>query len=359
MPQNSYEQSSGTKITTLALPDPTVVVLAEGATKAAIDNKRGHLFERFAATLFHLYGYSEPSIENLNVTADGIELDIVADHAILNHKMIAECKAYSSPVSAAMLGTFHSKYVTRRYKEPTTQGFFVVLPRLTANGREQADEIASYDSGFKVFTAKSVVDLLKSKKLIVECPVSDTITSDPAVIISDHGIYMSCMEVDTSSRRPSRVLVWSSDGLVPSPVLETLSRDKYSQGTPVIDAREPLPPKPKQSADSEGIIVAVIGSKSDFEYQLPASPKYFIGRKGLINSLKEALDSHAGAIVLNAQSGWGKSSGALRLQALVTRAARICIDHRLSHGEPLAVCIRCSQDGSPRSRDGRRIEAEK
>ena len=318
MTQSSYEQESHSDaIATLALPDPTVVVLAEGATKGAADNARGHLFERFVATLFHLYGYSEPSIESLNVTADGIELDVVANHAISGQKMIAECKAYSSPVSAAMLGTFHSKLVTRRYKDPTTQGYFVVLPRLTANGKEQADEIASNDSGFKVLTARSVVDLLKSRQIIAECPISNIFSSDPAVIVSEHGVYAACMEVDANSRRPSRVLVWSPDNSVPDPVLETLSRDRYSQGAPVVDAREPLPPRPNQIADSGGIIVAVTGSQSDFEYQLPASPKYFIGRKGLIGSLEEALDSHAGTIVLNAQSGWGKSSGALRLQALV------------------------------------------
>ena len=314
---SSHNPSNSGEMPTLTLPDPTVVVLADGASKGATDNARGHLFEKFVAHLFHMYGYSQPSIENSNVTADGIELDVVATHEISRQEMIAECKAYSSPVSAAMLGTFHSKLVTRRYKAPNTQGYFVALPRLTANGKEQADEIAANDAGFKLLTARGVVDLLRSKKFIVECPITNVLSSDPAVIISEHGVYAACLEVDDKSRTPSRVLIWAVDGLVPSPVLESLSRDKYAQGATVVDARDPHPPVPEQSTDFGGIIVAVTGSQSDFEYQLPASPKYFVGRKSLIASLEESVDSHVGAIVLNAQSGWGKSSAALRLQALV------------------------------------------
>ena len=318
MAQNSSNAASSSgEMATLALPDPTVVVLAEGASKGAIDNARGHLFEKFVAHLFHVYGYSQPSIENCNISADGIELDVIATHLISGQKMIAECKAYSSPVSAAMLGTFHSKLVTRRYKEPNTQGYFVALPRLTANGKEQADEIAANDPGFKLLTARGVVNLLRSGQSIAECPIANILSSDPAVIISEHGVYAACLEVDERSRTPSRVLVWAVNELVPSPVLESLARDKYSQGVPVMDARDPGPPTLAKSVDSSGIIVTVTGSQSDFEYQLPASPKYFVGRKALISSLEESLDSQAGTIVLNAQSGWGKSSAALRLQALV------------------------------------------
>jgi hypothetical protein len=64
------------------------------------------------------------------------------------------------------------------------------------------------------------------------------------------------------------------------------------------------------------MIVTVAGSRSDFEYQLPAAPKFFVGRKRIVDDLCWALDRHTGVLVLNAQSGWGKSSVALRLEAL-------------------------------------------
>jgi hypothetical protein len=154
----------------LSVADPVVLVLAEGATPAAVSNARGHLFESFVARLLHSYGYNDPTTERLNVTSDGIELDVIASHDMSHQAAIAECKAYTSPVAASMLGTFHSKLITRRYRDPDTHGFFVAIPRLTANGQETAEEIAANDPGFHVLTARGIVDLLNKRRLVVDCP---------------------------------------------------------------------------------------------------------------------------------------------------------------------------------------------
>jgi hypothetical protein len=107
---------------------------------------------------------------------------------------------------------------------------------------------------------------------------------------------------------------------VPKPVLELVSKNAYAQGIAAVDARrstespvQEIPPEAPQ------FIATVEGSTSDFEYQLPASPKYFVGRKKLITSLLESLGS-ASVVVLNAQSGWGKSSLALQLGHLTEQS---------------------------------------
>ena len=302
-------------MTTVSLPDPAVIVLAEGDTASAINNARGHIFEKFVAQLLHAFGYSEPTRESLNVTADGIEIDVVATHGLSGHTALAECKAYTSAVSAAMLGTFHSKVVTRRYIDPTTQGFFVAIPRLTSSGQQVADLITKNDANFRCLTSRTIVDFLKERGTVVDCPIQGILQSDPAVIVSAHGVYSACIELDQEKRTPLRVLVWGANGAVPEPLAAALSLDPYAQERPVVDARgssEPQKP-PQEPAD---VIVTVNGSKSDFEYQLPASPKFFVGRKVLVRELENAIDNNAGVIVLNAQSGWGKSSAALRLQAI-------------------------------------------
>ena len=308
-----------TPIDALGLPDPVVLVLAEGETDAAINNARGHLFERFVARLLQIYGYNKPTQQHRNITRDGIELDVSATHGMTGHSAIAECKAYISPVTAAMLGSFHSKLVTTRYASPHTQGFFVALPRLTSNGQEQADLIAANDSSFRVLAADNVVELLKSSQTIVECPTPGLLTSDPAVVVTEHGVHAACLDLDPVTRKPSRTLVWAPHGPVPTPVLESLSKSPYTQTAPVFDARETHPigtSAPQVLPDPDPVIVTVAGSQSDFEYQLPASPRFFVGRKQLVESLGQALDTHAAVVVLNAQSGWGKSSAALRLQEL-------------------------------------------
>jgi hypothetical protein len=65
----------------------------------------------------------------------------------------------------------------------------------------------------------------------------------------------------------------------------------------------------------------VRGSSSDFEYQLPASPKFFVGRKAVFASLLSEIEDRVagGTVVVNAKSGWGKSSLALQLGQRVRR----------------------------------------
>jgi hypothetical protein len=300
----------------LALSDPVVLVLAEGDTPATVNNARGHLFERFVARLLQAYGYEAPTAERLNVSADGIELDVSVTHRLTGQPAIAECKAYSSPVKAGMLGTFHSKLVVSRFTRPTMHGFFVALPRLTSQGLEQAQLINAHDSGFTVLTATGVVAALRDLKEIGDCPIADVLASDPAVLVTEHGVYASCLQLDPATRTPDRLLVWGSKTAVPKPVLELVSKNAYAQGVAAVDARSSTEaPVQENPPEAPQFIVTVEWSTSDFEYQLPASPKFFVGRKKLLSTLLESLGS-ASVVVLNAQSGWGKSSLALQLEHL-------------------------------------------
>jgi hypothetical protein len=136
---------------TLVLNDPQVLVLAEGDTPSAIANSRGHLFERFVARLLANFGFEEPRVENLNVTAEGIELDVAVNHQLTQQPAIVECKAYSAPVSAEKLDAFFGKLNVRRFRAAETHGFFFAIPRLTQPGLEQAKAIAQEDTKFSYY----------------------------------------------------------------------------------------------------------------------------------------------------------------------------------------------------------------
>jgi hypothetical protein len=74
-------------------------------------------------------------------------------------------------------------------------------------------------------------------------------------------------------------------------------------------------------------IILVRGSGSDFEYQLPAASRYFVGRKAVDDALTKAIAerSGGGTLVVNAKSGWGKSSLALRLARRAEQAGGLAL----------------------------------
>lgn len=302
----------------LLVVDPHVLILASDESDTASRNKRGALFESFVASLLNTYGYNEPTRERLNVTADGIELDVEAIHGLTTHRAIAECKAYSSPVAANMLGTFHSKLITGRYADPDLQGFFVAIPRLTGPGQEQANLIEANDPRFRCLTARGIYESLLERGSVVPCPLDIDLKSDDAVVISEDGIYAACIELDPGTRTPAQVHVWGSTGNVPERTKELLQAEDYCKVAPVQDARQPWVATPAAPSEPAPLIVQVTGSESDFEYQLPTSPKFFVGRKNVVQAMEKAVAEHVGVLVLNAQSGWGKSSTALRLKALAS-----------------------------------------
>jgi Restriction endonuclease len=294
-----------------------VIVLAEGETCAATGNARGHLFERFVAKILERLGYSEPRTENLNVTDDGIELDVVVRHRLNGRTALAECKAFTSPIAVKELTAFYGKLTTRRLTEGDTDGFFFALPRVTQNGAEQARLIESKDAAFKYLNADNVADVARDLGLVSEAnqKLADLIVSDPAIVITEHGIYSARKVLDPDTRTTAEVLVWGSDA-VPSPVLELIRGSAYADGMPVRDARMPENDQDSRRTDTDPpMVVEVRGSQSDFEYQLPASPRYFVGRSRMIAELvEEVLHAAPSVVVINAQSGWGKSSLALRLK---------------------------------------------
>jgi hypothetical protein len=308
-------------LVTLTSADTTVLVLADGDSPGAINDARGDLFEKFFASFLHANGYNKPTRERRNVTTAGIELDITAIHGITRQPAIVECKAQTDPIGPTQLGKFHSRLIVERYKSPNTHGFFVAIPRLTGPAQEQADLIATNDPAFSLLTAKGLTEQLRRNDAIVECPLRDILTSDYAIVITTSGLFAACLENDPITRRASRLLVWSASSVaVPNSVLDSLTVSPYSQGAPAVDARSATEiTKTASAVDHEpgSVIITVTGSESDFEYQPPASPRYFVGREGLLDQVSHFLSGQASVLILNAKSGWGKSSLALKLEQLV------------------------------------------
>ncbi|CAH0126500.1 hypothetical protein SRABI83_00095 [Arthrobacter sp. Bi83] len=305
-------------MTQIGLVSKTVLVLAKGDSAGAVSHARGHLFELFVARLLQAYGYKEPSASNVTVNSNGIELDVVTSTRLDGRVAIAECKAYSQPVAAKELTNFYGKVTIERFTTPDALGLMMVVPGLTPSGQQAARAIELKDKNFKYMDVEAITDALDGEGLIVDAPVPLSLPSDFAVVVTEFGIYSAALELDTHTRLPVRAAVWAAQGGVPAPALELIASHGYSQGLEVWDARTPtLHPPAKPDSPDQVVLATVLPSHSDFQYQLPAGPKYFVGRKTLLKTLRGFIDSTSKTIIFNAQSGWGKSSLALKFAELI------------------------------------------
>ncbi|MFD1374238.1 nSTAND1 domain-containing NTPase [Actinoplanes sichuanensis] len=324
-----------------------VMVLAAGNTPAAAATARGHLFERFIAKVLEQFGFDQPTVRILNNTSDGIELDIAVRHRLTGRRAIAECKAYTSAIHARELTSFYGKLGAERLESSEQiDGFFFALPRLTNNGAEQARKLEK-DPGFRYLDADHVAQIVRDIGIITTAPdtLTGTLISDSIILVTEHGVFSAAKRLDPSSRTTAEVVVWAAGAApVPMPVVELLKSSPYAASSPVRDARGELLLQHIRHTESETpVIVEVRGSQSDFEYQLPASPQYFVGRRKVIAELESVISNAPATFVINAKSGWGKSSLALRLRKsiLAKRGHAIVFDTRTaSSREYVTAAIR-------------------
>ncbi|MEZ6055475.1 MAG: restriction endonuclease [Planctomycetaceae bacterium] len=308
----------------IEISPPKILVLAKGTTKEEINHKKGHLFEKFVARLLEFDGYSDPSFEDLNVTSQGIELDVSTVHRLSRHRLIAECKAYTTNLKAKDLTNFYGKLAAERLNGEETVGLFVAIPGLVAQAKEKLNQIQARDRHFKCWQAREIFEILLKNELLVRDTPTNELLSDFAVLITEHGIFSAAKSLDRESRTPISIICWSKSGVLPDPVVELVQVSKYGEGISVRGASTNTPSW-TGGADRDQTIVPVSGSTGDFEYQLPASPKYFVGRKQDLRQLSEIVDgleNGGEVVVFNGQSGWGKSSLALRFASELQSAKR-------------------------------------
>lgn len=314
----------------IVLETNSVAVLADGKTTSDISNNRGHLLEVFVAKVLAQMGYNDPRTENLNVTSEGVEIDVVAKHRITGDRAICECKAYSSNIATHHLTSFLGKFALERADDDRAFGLFVGLPRLTAEGIEKAQSAEKKIPGFRYLGSTELIEILDGAKLIPDPARGPEDRSDLTLIVTAYGLALAALEIDPNTRRAGRWVIWTKDGLVPPDIIRLVEQN-MAGGLPVVAIESGTHAIPTK-VPSLPTVIEVRGSSSDFEYQLPAAPAYFVGRKDLLKSLVDEVStrSKAGSIVVNAKSGWGKSSLALQIQSRVEKAggASLVVDTR-------------------------------
>jgi hypothetical protein len=331
-----------------------LLVLADGDTLPAQNQAKGHLFEEFIANLMSLYGYEQPTTKNVNVNSAGIELDLSALHRMTHQRMIAECKCYSSDVGTPLLKAFYGALTSERLdSDGDLFGYFVAVPGLTPDASERARKIQAKDPYFRVLTSEDVLQYLEEQREIPSAAelrsrfVVDAPLSDDALVVTKEGLFIAALELDSQTRLATRVVVFPCRGdSVPSLVLRLLGDSRFAAGRPCEAAtlRNAGTVVTRVAPVAEATVVEVAGSRSDFDH-LPASPRFFVGRNRNVRQLDGILDAtaeddgSAQVVVFNAQSGWGKSSLALRITYAAQKRGGVglCIDCRTADTAPFVA----------------------
>ncbi len=313
-------------------------------------NQKGKLFEDLVARLLEALGFEKPTESSLRTTSNGIELDVAVKRKLVEVIGLVECKAYSSPVAAKELQAFHGKLQTERYDREDCEGFFFALPRLTASGREQAKRIQDHDTRFRYLDTGDISELLRQQGLLDHWPDDQELVSDFMILVTEHGLFQACLELDPLTRNATSMLVWGRQP-VPDPVRTALERSRLSARLPVRERGVPVGQGPPPELP---IVVEVAHGDDEFESHLPANPQFFVGRQSSLMQVETLITgSRPRSFVLNAKSGTGKSSFALKLAQDVRSGggvalvfdARTATDTGYVAAALRKFCIRAETDG--------------
>lgn len=303
---------------------------APGKSIQEKNEKRGKLFEKLCRDLLRSLGY-EMQVTRVNYA--GMEIDIEGEKIIEKTSFIGECKAHSSAISSDKLQKFVGKLTARWLKDKTIQGVFIILPQLNPHAKGYYNESFRDEKNMilSVLEEEDIIKYIVKTKRSVSRDIIEKIASkkyslrlgDLELIYTEKGFFWFQYLINDQTGIPDYLCILDTNGEVITErhlidYLQNLS-DDFSD-LRIISPKIKSVTLLQEKAEGEEI-VRIRGSSSWFEYQFPASSEYFVGRQDIVdeflNLLNAVLESKTSyrAVVINGNSGWGKSSCILKLTA--------------------------------------------
>ena len=298
-------------------------ILAQGRSSQAMERSRGKLFEALMIRVLHHYGYRADRI--LHADTAEMEIDIAGTHNATGSPLFADCKFYETAVSVSRLQAFYGKYMARWHKDKRCHGLLIALPgidlcardfyREHIEGNSQVTAIL-YEEG-QVLKAISGIPEGVSPDRAAKCiPRNMGKPGECFLLYTEKGVFRVQPITSQGKRIRNQIAIFNNRGI---PVLDRSTLSYLTKLYPELDdfdnitvgGTAALQPGLFQDSDE---IVEVRGGSECFEYQFPAPPEYFVGRRPLVKELDsfaaELINKetpHRG-IVFEAPSGLGKSS---------------------------------------------------
>jgi len=296
-------------------------IVASGESDNAKANARGKLFENIAAEVLRKYGYKIDK-HRANITHAGMEIDIEGHHEVSKDPLCAECKCYSSDINSEKIQTFVGKYTPLWLKNNRTQGIFLAIPGLNTDAMGYYKENYQDNTKMKIMLLQEpdVVSLLIQSNTVVsekeingKVDISKADAGDTILICSDKGYFWLQFIIPNGIGIANAYQLFDGKGHLIDNENTVSYLSKLVPEVYEFDWFRPEHPKTQGNTDEDSI-VELKGSSSCFEYQLPASPEFFVGRTEILDNVsqfaKDVLENKTSlrGILFEGNSGWGKSS---------------------------------------------------
>lgn len=299
---------------------------AIGTSKQDKNNKKGKLFENLCKNLLDVLGYK---ITNPNIRYSGMEIDLEGERTLEKTPFICECKGHKESVASKDLNAFIGKLKLRQDKKKETFGIFLTLSNLNSEAKGAYNEYSGKD--LMLLEEKNIIgflfehNIIKKQSEIIEIykkafpkfNIGDT----ELLYFNNNYFWVQYLISENNSVSDHISFLKGNGSLVSNNIVSEiipLSEDFSSYILLQFNESVPIKHELTDEANYEEIVL-VQGSSDYFEYQFPASPEFFVGRYNIIKEFDEEIKSiikkktSKRVIVINADSGWGKSSLILKL----------------------------------------------
>jgi len=269
---------------------------------------KGKLFEELLKKIFETLGYKI----DLRQKKNSLEYDITGTHLVTSQKIIAEAKAHENTISGQDVSAFVGKLVPMGLLDKKVHGLFLSTSALSPDAEEYFNSVSTYD--LKKYTGKDLYNLtcekLKIPKTdILEKQLPKTYTSvTDYILMTDTGCFKILICRSQGNASPNCFFVFDEKSQV---VNEKQFLVKLKEHISEIEDFDAVSDDVEKEPHSSGkIIGGGLTLSTDWtDYKLPAAPKYFIGRKSTLDTIKDYVFNRKTSFVqIKSRSGVGKSS---------------------------------------------------
>ncbi len=302
------------------------------------NNEKGKLFEELMVQLLRKMGWKVTN-KDRRIMLAGIEIDIKATNKTYDdQKLIAECKAYKSPIERSILSDFWGQIepdIAKAKKNENLQlrGLFFSTSELNGNAKGYYKnsflDFPERGNLLKVYADDELIELLEQNEFfpIKEAQIGHTLpknfkkfqAGEKRLIYTSQGFFWLLILNSIESFSPVGYVVLDEKGDLLSlktgnPLLSAIKQEFHDiKDLPFIDTTT-------TDISVRCSITPISMSKSFFDYKYPSNPKFFVGREEKIKEAKKFFSevrknkTALRGIVIAANSGIGKSSFILKLK---------------------------------------------